>query len=592
MTIETPVYLTAPKPAAFTYGTLRYKSGYYRIEDASPAVMEMAKRVFPGCDFTGSRKSGVVRFRATRRAVGDLNWLMTRYPLVIDDPAQYEADLAGAVDHAVRITVNNGALTAAVPPTQFAGTLYGFQAEGVTFMGNNARSLLADDMGLGKTVTALAALVTHEALPALLIVPPNVREQWQEAAGNWLNITPDGELVRDLSGAGLCEMLMGTTARPLSDRPLFITSYNLLPYWKDAILERGIRTVIFDEIQEMRHTGTLKYSAASLIAGAADRVWGLSGTPIYNYGIEIWSVMNIIDYHCLGDCESFTREWCTGYHEKIVAKPEALRDHLRREGLMLRRRKADVLSSLPPKHRAAHFVDHDADRYAALMAGVMRLVESYDQIHGWHERGQAALEIDSQSRRATGISKAPYAAKFIASLIAAGERPLIYAWHHDVHDIIAEGLGDKRLGRITGKETQKAKRRCVKAFAAGELDAVLMSLRSTAGLDGLQSRATCVVFVELDWSPAVHSQCEDRLHRVGIGKIDQVMCYYLVSRTGYDGVVMDALGVKIGQFTGIMGDDPDTREKQDVSNQKAAEHLQWVIDRLRAETGQAQSAVA
>ena len=51
---------------------------------------------------------------------------------------------------------------------------------------------------------------------------------------------------------------------------------------------------------------------------------GLSGTPIYNQGGEIWNVVNIIDFHFLGDWESFSREWCYGYNSAIVAKPELL----------------------------------------------------------------------------------------------------------------------------------------------------------------------------------------------------------------------------------------------------------------------------
>ena len=58
-------------------------------------------------------------------------------------------------------------------------------------------------------------------------------------------------------------------------------------------------------------------------------VAGLSGTLIYNYGGEIWNVVNIIDYHFLGDWESFSREWCAGYGNRIVLKPQLLGDHLR-----------------------------------------------------------------------------------------------------------------------------------------------------------------------------------------------------------------------------------------------------------------------
>lgn len=76
-----------------------------------------------------------------------------------------------------------------------------------------------------------------------------------------------------------------------------------------------------------------------------------------------------------------------------------------------------------------------------------------------------------------------------------------------------------------------------------------MSLRSGAGLDGLQSVSRTVVFGELDWAYGVHEQAEGRVHRDG--QKDPVMAYYLTASAGSDPVVMDALGIKRGQLEGI-----------------------------------------
>src|SRR5690606_26482282 len=138
-------------------------------------------------------------------------------------------------------------------------------------------------------------------------------------------------------------------------------------------------TVVFDEIQELRHSGTEKYSAASLLAESCQRVMGLSGTPIYKHGGEIWNVVNILDYHLLGDWESFTREWCYGYGNNIVAKPDLLGEHLRREGLMLRRTKTEVLPELPDKRRLVQEIDCDSAVYRAMMWPVL------DNLKNWYE---------------------------------------------------------------------------------------------------------------------------------------------------------------------------------------------------------------
>ena len=79
--ITYPAYLRDADAARKTYGTLSYnrRSKCWTIK-GDPVVTEMAKRLFPGCD---GRGRGVARFTAHRRVIGDLNWLMLRYPLEI-----------------------------------------------------------------------------------------------------------------------------------------------------------------------------------------------------------------------------------------------------------------------------------------------------------------------------------------------------------------------------------------------------------------------------------------------------------------------------------------------------------------------------
>jgi len=546
-----------------TFGQLQFDDGYYLIVNSVPVVRELAKRVFPGCSRPGR---GDLRFRATRRAIGELNWLMTRYPLRILCEDLYERHRVEAVQHAIRREANAG-VGRVRAGSSFRGTLMPFQEEGVAHLVHNPRTLLADDMGLGKTVQALAALSATGAFPAVIVAPASVQSQWCRQIETFI-------------GRQRIERLAGLTSRPLGKSDIYVIHYGLLRAWRDSLAEIRPQTIVFDELQELRRPHSHKYSAASLLSEGPDFVWGLSGTPIHNYGAEMWAVLNILDYHCLGDFESFTREWCGGYRSEIVSEPDALGDHLKREGLMLRRLKADVQSQLPPKRRCVSYIDHDADVYRRAIAEAQELAAKYAQITEWHKRGQAAQYIDQQSRRATGLAKASYAATFARSLIEAGERPLIYAWHHDVHDTIAAQLDGLGLGIVTGRQSPREKDAAVAAFTKGNLNAMLLSLRATAGLDGLQGRASCVVFVELDWSPAVHSQCEDRMHRIGVSAMDSVLCYYLVTSTGHDTVVMDALGLKVGQFVGLMGD-KQTSEDGALTQQEVHRHLESVINRLR-----------
>lgn len=575
---EIPKYLAEPeREGVHLYGVVSHdmKKGEFVIT-AEPAVMELAKRVFPGCD-SGRRVEGQIRFAATRRAAGDLNWLLLRFPMKIECEGVFARERAAAIDHARRR--ERGHAPAPLGPVPgFKGELRPFQAEGVSFLLANERALLADDMGLGKTVMALAAMAAAGNWPALVVGPTNVMRQWGRMAETFLSVRTPGEMIE---APARCVTLKGLTGYEPEPAAIYLIHYGLLRGWRRQLVEMGIKTVVFDEAQELRHTGTEKYSAASVLAQWARNVWLLSGTPIYNYGAEIWSVLNVAEYHCLGDKDSFSREWCRGYGSEIVAKPAVLGDYLRREGLMLRRSKGEVMDQLPPKRRVVSVIDHDEQRYGELVREAATLAASYGEEMSWHERGLTKRKIEAESRKATGVAKAPWAAAFARALVEAGERVLVFAYHHDVHDVLTEALAEFGVVKVTGRETPAQKDAAVNAFAAGEAKVIVLSLRTAAGLDGLQGAGTCVVFAELDWSPAIHAQCEDRLQRMGVAALESILCYYLVAQTAIDEAMQEALGLKVGQFVGLMGEAGESEADRALAQAAAERHMDRVIEALK-----------
>ena len=561
-----PGYLMDAPQGGHIYGTLSYnrRSKCWTIK-GEPCVTELAKRLFPGSE----RRRGEARFTANRRIIGDVNWLMLRYPLEIAarDRALWDKQLEQAREHARQREMAMRLPMRMTPPEgTFSGELRDFQKEGLAFLLANPRTLLADEMGLGKTVQALACLAATGEFPALIVVPPHLMRNWQAECARFLTI--NGRPPR------VC-VLTGLKPYNPPEADIYIIHYLLLRGWKTALPEMGFAAVIFDEIQELRHAGTEKYSAASLLAEKTERVIGLSGTPIYNRGAEIWNVVNILDFHCLGDWESFTREWCDGYGNHIVRDPGLLGQHLKREGLILRRTKQEVLRELPPKRRLVQEIDADDKVYRELMRPVIEMLGSLRVLHP-EDRERAMLEeqISRGERQATGVAKAPFVAAFVRALLDGGERVLLFAHHHAVMDIYKKELASYKPGFITGRETTDQKERAVLRFMAGETPLCVISLRSAAGLN-LQ-RASCVVFGELDWSPAVHSQAEDRAHRMG--QQDSILCYYLVAPQGSDRDMQDALGLKVSQFVALMGDKaPDM-----MSAQKAQRAAKAHIERLLA----------
>lgn len=565
-----PAYLRDPYESGYTYGELSYnrRSKCWTIK-GEPCVTELAKRLFPGCE---GRGRGVARFTAHRRIIGELNWLMLRYPLRIreGDRPRWEQALEEARAYALsreqRLTQP---LSASPPPDSFAGELMPFQREGLGFLLSSRRALLADEMGLGKTVQALAFLASLAAFPALVVAPPHLVRNWQSEAQRFLR----------LSGGVRVHVFKGLTPYAPPPADLYVIHYLLLRGWKRQLPQMGFQAVIFDEMQELRHGGTEKYSAASLLADSVENVIGLSGTPIYNAGGEIWNVINILDYHCLGDWESFTREWCYGYASNIVAKPELLGEHLRREGLMLRRLKGQVLSQLPPKRRLVQQIDWNDQVYRALMRPVAAQLEKLAAAQGESARAIIEDSICQTQRQATGVAKAPYVCAFVRALLEGGEQVLLFAHHHQVMDIYKQELKAFKPRFITGRENDRQKAEAVSAFMEGKTSLCCISLRSASGLN-LQ-RATCVVFGELDWSPAVHAQAEDRAHR--IGQRDSLLCYYLVSPRGSDQAMQEALGLKVSQFVSLMGDGPGDQDQALRGAMDARARVRDLVRQLQSE---------
>lgn len=560
-----PGYLQDAPQTGHLYGTLSYnrRSKCWTIK-GEPCVTEMAARLFPGSE----RRRGEARFTANRRIIGDVNWLMMRYPLEIAprDRELWKNALAQAREHVLlRMNAEKLPRRSTPPEGTFEGELREFQKEGLSFLLANPRTLLADEMGLGKTVQALACLAAAKEFPALIVVPPHLLRNWQTEITRFLRL--------EEKPARVC-VLTGLKPYQPPEADVYIIHYLLLRGWKQTLPQMGFKAVVFDEIQELRHGGTEKYSAASLLAEECERVIGLSGTPIYNKGSEIWNVVNILDYHCLGDWESFTRAWCDGYGNHLVRNPALLGEHLRREGLILRRTKEEVLAELPPKRRLVQEIDSDDKVYRELMRPVMDQMGSLLALHpDAKERALLEEQVGRGERQATGVAKAPFVAAFVRALEDSGEKVLLFAHHHAVMDIYRRELAAYRPVFITGRESTTQKEEAVARFMEGKTNLCVISLRAASGLN-LQ-RASCVVFGELDWSPAVHSQAEDRAHRMG--QKDSILCYYLVAPQGSDRDMQDALGLKVSQFVALMGDQtPELSSVQDA--QKAAKaHIEAML---------------
>jgi hypothetical protein len=510
------------------------------------------KRIFPRVRPT--RRGGIM-LTATPEIARDLEWVLDRWPLTIS--GWHRAVLAAGADEHRRTEQRVQEVLAGQfvsPPAAgqvgSAVALRPYQVQARDLIRAAGATLIVDELGLGKTAMALALLEDPAARPALAVTLTALPGQW----------------LREL--AKFYPQLVGvtiTTGQPHSLRvdgrmpDLVVISYSKLAKWQHH-LQGVFRTVVFDEIQELRRPESLKYAAAATIAAGAAATAGLSATPVYNYGSEMHSIINVLKPGVLGSAAEFGREWCrtnSGLGPKTgVADPGALRQYLMSQGLFLRRTRADVGIDLPPIEIIEQDVPSDSAVLRRLEGDAIEMARLLlEQTSTPQQKWRAAGDFDWRMRQITGISKASFVADFVKLLLESQQRVVLYGWHRAVYGVWLDRLAEYNPRLYTGSESPKVKEEAVTAFTEGDCRVLIMSLRSGAGLDGLQDVASTCVFGELDWSPGVHKQAIGRLGRPG--QNHATLAYFCTTNDGADPVMMEALDIKAMQADVLI--EPESR---------------------------------
>ena len=226
-------------------------------------------------------------------------------------------------------------LSQAIPSKQFRGKLLDFQREGLDFlMKSSGNALLADEMGLGKTVQTLAYLSKEKnAFPALIVAPLVTLTNWQKEIEKFLKKKGrNGKILEIKSPSSF--MIRNGKQNHIGEYDFYIINYELLHKRLPDLLKLKIHSVICDEVQHLRSKTTQKYAAVKKLAaknGVKFRV-GLSGTPIYNRGSEIWPIVDILKPGLLGSFKEFCEYFCyvneKGKAIVLEYKRESLRDQL------------------------------------------------------------------------------------------------------------------------------------------------------------------------------------------------------------------------------------------------------------------------
>lgn len=522
-----------------TYGEIKLAGDRWIITRAEPHVSIRMKQIFPKI-----AKAAIPPYRLNRSTLmdSDLYWFMQRYPLDIS-----EADHAALVKGVEQFKEMQAELERILMPDFRADAIHGirdgeevrpYQVQAIEILRRKGNLLLGDEGGLGKTYTAGAFMCAEPAaLPAAVVCDPHMQKQWKQKLEKFTTLK--------------VHLIKATKPYELPPADVYVFRISQVAGWSDIFALGFFKAAIYDEPQSLRTgTGTNKGRACKVLSNSVSYRMGLTATPIYNYGDEMWHIMQFIDDAALGSWDEFSREWCHVVGSKWrITDPKALGTYMREQHVLLRRTKGDVGLQLPKVSRIVEHIDYDQKAVAAV-EDMARMLAIKATSGSFIERGSAARDLDVMMRQTTGVAKAKNVALFARLLVEAGEPVIIWGWHREVYEIWNKELADLNPAMYTGSETAGQKDKELQRFLNKETDVMFMSLRSGAGVDEIQHRCSTGIFGELDWSPGIHQQRIWRLDREG--QQNPVTAFFLVTDDGSDPPMMDVLGIKSSEASQII----------------------------------------
>jgi len=511
--------------------------------------------------------------------IQQIKWILDRYPLEILSKSVWQRKVT---KHFKRKETHSKIekLERVKPGEQFRGKLYNFQKEGLDFLlKSSGNALLADEMGLGKTVETLAYLASEkQAYPALIIAPLVTLNNWQREIAKFLKRkSRNGKIVEnDIPSSTIIRQ---GKAAEIGKYDFYIINYELLHKRLDDLLKLDVKTIVCDEVQNLRSKTTKKYDAVKKLTSHESVKFrlGLSGTPIYNRGSEIWPIVDILRPGLLGNYTEFCEYFCyvneKGKAIVLENKRESLRKQLQKY-VMLRRKKSDVLKELKDKVRYKEVIDADRNYYVNELGKIWEKfeVEQKDAKTKFDKTSSYQRAIQSE-RQAAGVAKVPHVINFVKNIMEIDESVVVFCHHRAIHQLLHEKLSEFSPVSIIGGQSDKFRQEQIDMFQRGESKLMIAGLR--AGNVGINlTRAKYVIFAELDWSPAIHRQAEDRLHR--IGQKNTVFAYYLIGNGTLDDHVADILVDKSYEIDSIM----DGTNEEFENKEKAGLILAQIHDKI------------
>ena len=443
-------------------------------------------------------------------------------------------------DWRARVAQQSGEANLECPPLGHLETvLRPYQTQGVAWLhflrANNFGGILADEMGLGKTLQTLAFLQSlgPARKTSLVVCPTSLVWNWVSEAKKF---TPELKVLA-LHGPDRHASFVG-----IPEHDLIVTSYALIRRDAESYAGMEFDTVILDEAQHIKNRQTQNAQAVKAIQSEHRIV--LTGTPLENSVLDLWSIFDFLMPGYLGAAQDFRER----YEIPITrAKSEGAQARLTRRlrPFMLRRLKRDVAADLPARLEQVSYCELTSDQqavYQELLQAGRREINEAVGAQGLARSRMIILNTLLRLRQAccdlrllqlANVDPARASAKvdlfgeLLEEVIDGGHRVLVFSQFVSMLHLLREKLRaeDVDFSYLDGSTTNRGE--VVQRFQSSNIPVFLISLK--AGGVGLNlTGADTVIHFDPWWNPAVEDQATDRAHRIGQTRV--VTSYKLITR--------------------------------------------------------------
>ena len=405
-----------------------------------------------------------------------------------------------------------------------------YQLTGVKWLYNLAKTgfggILADEMGLGKTIQVIyyikQMLKDNPTSKFLIVVPTSLAYNWEHEFDSFTS------QIKKAICIGSKEKRKHIL-KDLNKLNVIITTYGLLREDEEIYENLSFNTMIIDEAQNIKnnHAGITKVVKSI----KAETKFALTGTPLENSILELWSIFDFIMPGYLANLTKFQSKYkIKDFDEDSEILIKGLSKQI--TPFILRRKKSDVVKELPEKLINDIYIDLKDEQKKLYVAELNRVKEEMDKIikeDGMNKARFLILQLLTKLRQicidpsiiydnyTDGSNKIEQLENIVSEYTKNNHKVLIFSSFKTALNIIKEKLNNAKIRTymIDGSVPAKTRIEMVDNFNKNDDIKVFLIMLKSGGTGLNLASADVVIHLDLWWNPQAENQATDRAHRIG-----------------------------------------------------------------------------